>query len=143
MKTIPNNQWIYSVLGSHKAVDNFRSELYNALSSPDLYHPALVSIADQFINSNRISRKQLSYALDLINKPRSTKPVQAQRSNESQIMIDYKNDEVHGGADCPYCGRRSKIIAHGSFLAVNPSCVHANMATDAGSFKTAIFFIAC
>jgi hypothetical protein len=62
--------WIYHFLKSHDRVDQFRFDLHRALKDPDLHHPALVSIADQFINQGRMSRKQLFYALDLINKER-------------------------------------------------------------------------
>ena len=66
------SDWIYSVLGTHDRVSEFRYRMHAALRAHNEYndpvHPALVSIADQFINKNKISRKQLSFAMNLLDE---------------------------------------------------------------------------
>ena len=63
--------WIYSILKSHERVDNFRFEMAQALEFPDHHHPILVSIADSMFNRNKISKKQLLFALSLIYKTKT------------------------------------------------------------------------
>jgi len=62
--------WIYSYFKTHDRVSKFREDLWYVLKYPASYHPALVSIADSFHNKNKISKKQLDYALALLQNYR-------------------------------------------------------------------------
>lgn len=58
--------WIYRVLGSHDKVDKFRFFLSQVMKYPDHYPPIVASIAQQFFNQDRISRKQLEVVVKVM-----------------------------------------------------------------------------
>jgi hypothetical protein len=51
--------WVFSVLQSHAKVDELRFFLNQAREHPEHYPPIVASIAEQFFEHDRISRKQL------------------------------------------------------------------------------------
>lgn len=63
------------------------------------------------------------------------------KTQYTQVLANFKQDEVHGGADCPFCGKRSLLESKGSWLVATQNCDHVDMAVDAGNWKTAIAFV--
>ena len=68
-----NNGIFYHFLVSHNAVGSFLCDLGMAYKQPEHHNKVLVSIAEQYFETKGyLSKKQFLYALQLINKRRST-----------------------------------------------------------------------
>lgn len=57
-----------------------------------------------------------------------------------QVLCNFESHEIYGGANCPFCGKRSQLFALKKWVMAAKNCEHVDMAVDAGFPKIAIHF---
>lgn len=62
------------------------------------------------------------------------------QKDHDQIYCDYVQDEIYGGANCPFCNMRCALRSLNGRLVAEDSCGHVDMAVHAGNFEIAIMF---
>lgn len=89
-----SGNWIYSELKSHEKVMQFRNTLDRIRKWPENHHPILVSIADQFLNTNKISRKQFTFAYgQILREEKAQRDARNYPRPKPKITLAKKNKE--------------------------------------------------